>query len=61
MNGAELESGERASDIIGKQNPRGLYHSSNILRWYNTICDGIVMQLAVSGAKPPSPDFPTSL
>jgi hypothetical protein len=31
MNGAELESGERASDIIGKQNPQGLYHSSNIL------------------------------
>jgi hypothetical protein len=39
---------------------RGLYHSGNILRFNNTICDGIVMWLIFSGAKL-HPDFQTGL
>jgi hypothetical protein len=61
MNGAGLESGARPSGFIGVPNPEGLYHSGNILRLLNTICDGIVMRWIVSGAKARTPDFPTGL
>ena len=61
MNGAGLESGARSRGFIGVPNPEGLYHSGNILRLHNTICDGIVMWDKLVTMQKRAPDFATVL
>ena len=61
MNGAGLESGVRPQAPSQVLNPGGLYHSSNILGCYNTICDGIVMRSIISWARAFVPGFRISV
>lgn len=57
MNGAGLESGARPQGCMGALNPKGLYHSGNILGCNNTMCDGIVMLSIVSSAQALAPEL----